>query len=241
MERIRDNKKNFIIALAMMLVVLIGGVMAYFTSTDSVKNTFAVGEVKIDLAEPNWVAPTNITPNQAIIKDPQIKNIGVNDAYVFLKVTVPKATVETAAQDGTVATAAVHQLFQLNNASKKAAVWSETDTINSAWVQVGERTSTDDAYVYVFAYGSAQACTKLSKDATTAALFDSVTFINATEGQELESESLDIDIEAFGIQVDNINGNGTNGKVTPADVWAILAKQTPETANGEYDANYSAE
>ena len=239
MERIRDNKKNFIIALAMMLVVLIGGVMAYFTSTDSATNTFAVGEVKIDLDEPNWVEPENITPNQAIIKDPQITNIGVNDAYVFLKVTVPKATVETAAQDGTVAAAAVHQLFQLNNASKKAAVWSETDTINSTWVQVGERTSTDDAYVYVFAYGTKQACTKLAKDATTAALFDSVTFINATEGQGLENGSFDINIEAFGIQTDNINGNGTNGKVAPADVWAVLSKQTPATANGEYDGNYS--
>lgn len=241
MEKIRNNKKNFIIALAMMLVVLIGGVMAYFTSTDSVKNTFAVGKVKIDLAEPNWVAPTNITPNQAIIKDPQIKNIGANDAYVFLKVTVPKASVSTVAQDGTVSEAAVHQLLQLNNVTNKNAVWSGTDSINSTWVQVGEKTTTDDAYVYVFAYGSAQACTKLAKDATTSNLFDSVTFINAAEGQSLEGKSLDINIEAFGIQTDNISGNGANGKTAPADVWAILSKQTPATANGEYDANYSVE
>lgn len=232
-SKIRTNKKNFIIALAMMLVVVIGGAMAYFTATDEATNTFTVGEVKIQLEEPGWTAPTNITPNQTISKDPQVKNTGKNDAYVFLKVTVPKATVATTSQDGTVATAAAQQLFQLNNSTNKAAVWSGADTINSTWVQVGEKTSTDDGYVYVFAYGSAQACTKLAKDASTSKLFDSVTFVNATEGQSLEGESLNIKIEAFAIQTDNV---GANGKTAPADVYAILSKQTPANAIGDYDA-----
>lgn len=227
MEKVKDNKKNFIITLAMMFVVVVGGVMAYFTSTDEATNTFTVGEVKIEVNEPNWVAPTAITPNMTIVKDPQIKNIGTNDSYVFLKVTVPKATLETVSQDGTVATAAVHQLFQLNNSSNKTAVWSGTDTINSTWVQVGQKETTDDAYVYVFAYGTNDACTKLAKDASTSNLFDSVTFINATDGQDLEGESFDISVEAYGIQTDNIAANGTNGKVKPADVWAVLSKQTP--------------
>ena len=227
MEKVKNNKKNLIIALAMMLVVVVGGVMAYFTSTDEATNTFTVGEVKIEVNEPNWTAPTAITPNMTIVKDPQIKNIGTNDSYVFLKVTVPKATLKTVAQDGTVATAAVHQLFQLNNSSNKTAVWSGTDTINSTWVQVGQKETTDDAYVYVFAYGTSEACTKLAKDASTSNLFDSVTFVNATDGQELEGESYDISVEAYGIQTDNIAANGANGKVKPADVWAVLSKQTP--------------
>ncbi|WP_291236988.1 TasA family protein, partial [Frisingicoccus sp.] len=76
--------------------VSIGGIMAYFTDGDTATNTFTVGKISLDLQEPSWVPPTNITPGQEIAKDPQIKNDGNNEEFVFLKVTVPYANVVTA-------------------------------------------------------------------------------------------------------------------------------------------------
>mgnify|MGYP004643770801 CR=1 FL=1 len=47
------KKKLTAIALvvALLAVAVIGGTLAYFTDTDSAKNTFTVGNVKIDLIE----------------------------------------------------------------------------------------------------------------------------------------------------------------------------------------------
>ena len=55
-----------IAATAMIGVLAIGGISAYFTDGDTATNTFTVGKVSIDLQEPNWNPPKDITPNQEI-------------------------------------------------------------------------------------------------------------------------------------------------------------------------------
>ena len=48
------KKKTILVAaIAVMLVaaLVVGGTLAYFTDTDAAKNTFTVGNVKIDLIE----------------------------------------------------------------------------------------------------------------------------------------------------------------------------------------------
>lgn len=62
-----------------------------------------MGKVSIDLEEPGFdqEEQTKIEPGKEVKKDPQIKNTGVNDAFVYLEVAVPMADVETAAEDGT--------------------------------------------------------------------------------------------------------------------------------------------
>ena len=56
-------------------------------------NQFTVGKVSIDLDEPGFKPEeqTKIEPGKEIKKDPQIKNTGVNDAFVYLEVSVPTA------------------------------------------------------------------------------------------------------------------------------------------------------
>ena len=44
---------------------------------------------------------TKIEPGKDVKKDPQIKNTGVNDAFVYLEVSIPMAEVEAASEDGT--------------------------------------------------------------------------------------------------------------------------------------------
>lgn len=195
-------------------VMLIGGAMAYFTDTDTATNEFTVGKVSIDLKEPGWTPPTDITPNQEITKDPQITNDGKNSAYVFLQVKVPKKSVITANEDGTKNTSAAEkELF--------------TYQVKSGWTEINnaaEETIGGQKYnVHTYVWGSADACTALDKTATTGSLFDSIKFINVIEGEGLEETQLDVIVDAYGIQTTDINGD----KTAPLDVWAVLHKQTP--------------
>ena len=84
------KKKIFTIALVVALaaILIVGGTMAFFTDTKTKDNTFTIGDVSIDLLEPNW-DPTNTDnkyPGQTLAKDPQVKNDGTNDAFVRIKV-----------------------------------------------------------------------------------------------------------------------------------------------------------
>lgn len=210
------NKRNMIIVAVICMVMAIGGISAYFTATDSATNSWTVGKVTIEGSEPEYdkvpEERENITPNKEMTKDPQITNTGINDAYVFIRVTVPKATVKTAAQNGTVQAAASKELF--------------TYTVNSGWYQVSKTEGTD-SNVYVYAYASSTACTALKANATTPSLFknNKITFINIVEGQ-LEEKTLEMPVEFFGIQTSDLNDKEDGiDKVSPSAVWNILINQ----------------
>lgn len=239
----KRNLKIAATACAMAGVLAVGGIMAYFTDGDTATNTFTVGKVSIDLQEPNWDPDdvTEITPEQDIQKDPQIKNDGINDAYVFIEVTVPTKNVVTANDDGSKNTAADTELFS----------WD----VNPGWVQVGnvkENTEKDDdgndvcvSHTYLYAYGTETAMTALpatdvdgteEKENITATLFDYVRFANVVEDQNLEGTDLSIVVNAYAIQTTDINDGDTTidsddiaGKVAPDAVWEVLSEQAPST------------
>lgn len=79
-----------IIALAATAVV--GGTLAWFTDEADARNTFTVGNVDIELTEPNWDstgaedAPA-VYPGEALAKDPTVENIGANPCFVRVEVT----------------------------------------------------------------------------------------------------------------------------------------------------------
>ena len=80
------------IALAAVITALAaGGTAAYLTDFETATNSFTVGKVDIDLDEPNWKTEdnTDLVPTQVIRKDPYVANKGVNEAFVYLEVSVP--------------------------------------------------------------------------------------------------------------------------------------------------------
>lgn len=92
------NAKKKILAVALaasMAVLAVGGSsLAYFTDTDSADNVFTVGNIKIDLTEPNWEAEgkeeaKDMYPGEPVAKDPTVTNTGANPAVVRIKVTLP--------------------------------------------------------------------------------------------------------------------------------------------------------
>lgn len=82
------NKKiiAMLILLVLSMILLMSGMYAYFTDAETKTNEFTVGRISIELQEPNWNPPIHIVPNQTMNKDPQIKNNGRNNAFVFLEV-----------------------------------------------------------------------------------------------------------------------------------------------------------
>lgn len=190
------GKKAAVAAMAICAVMAVGGAVAYFTDVDSAKNKIEIGNVHIDLDEPLWDSTPDtdsdgipdtadkIVPGQTIPKDPRITNTGKNDAYVYLTVSVPKANVFTANIDGT-----------LKNNGKASITQLFNYAVNDGWKLMSTDTSAADKNVYVYGYEKS-----IKAGDVTSTLFDSVTFVNVIEGQGLEDNVLDIDIDASAIQ-----------------------------------------
>lgn len=98
------KKKLTAIALvvALLAVAVIGGTLAYFTDADSAKNTFTVGNVKIDLIEQEkteqglanfeqdkLLVPGKSNDGNAVSKIVTVKNTGKNDAWVWVDLKIP--------------------------------------------------------------------------------------------------------------------------------------------------------
>lgn len=199
-----NKKKTILTAVVLLAILVIGGLLAYFTDvTEEKTNTFTLGNVKITLTEPNWDAASdpgaNIAPNKQVAKDPTITNTGTNDALVFMKVVVPYATVKKVGDT----TATAQELY--------------TYTKNSGWVEVGtaEIDNTNHTITHVFAYGTASTMTPLSKN-STAKLFDNVTLINVENTSALSGITLDIKVKAYAIQKETLETS------TPSVVWDIV-------------------
>ena len=115
-----NRAKLRMLAISLASVTAVAGVSAYFTSSDSVTNTFAAAKLQIKLIEPKWRDDPTIVPEQVIEKNPQITNTDETAAYVFMQVTVPAATVTVEYPGDDAATP---------DTEKKGSVISSTETV----------------------------------------------------------------------------------------------------------------
>ena len=198
------GRKNLIIAGALIALMAIGSIFAYFVDRDQVTNHFTVGDIEISVSEPNWNPSdgADITPNKVVKKDPKITNDGANDAFVFMSVKVPKANVKTANADGTLNAAANQDLF--------------TYSVNTGWKLIKTNASTDSTE-YIYAYAGDK-MTALKPGETTATIFDTVKFINIVE-EQLDGQSLDIQVNTMGIQTADL------GTESPLEIYNIIMNQ----------------
>lgn len=221
----KNTLKAGILASAMAGCLLIGGISAYFTDTDSATNTFTVGRVEIDLEEPSWNPPEEITPKQEFPKDPQVTNTGINDAYIFLEVTVPYAEIVTVNDSG------------MRNEKKNTELFEYE--LKDGWKELEDRKIVDEntkTVRHLYAYCKDEMMTAVKKGETTTSLFDYIRFANIIEDEGLEGASLDVLVKAYGIQTKNLkdgnnrpNGNNEDGVITPEEVWAVLAPEATAT------------
>lgn len=161
----KRNMEKILLLAGVLGLASIGGVSAYLTDFDSAQNQFTVGKVDIELDEPNWTPEeyTKIEPGKEIDKDPQITNTGVNDAFVYLEISVPMADVMAADTDGSRQEQKLQELFSYE--------------IKESWTRLKSEAA-ENSMVYVYAYNEI-----LKPEETTETLFDTVKFLNIIEGQ----------------------------------------------------------
>ena len=228
-----DKRKLTLLTLALVCVLGVSGILAYFTDGDTVTNEFTVGSISLDLTETDWVdgSGDDITPLKTVLKNPAIYNDGINDEFVFIEISVPYDTFKTAKADGTLETqtAVSQDLFVLNGLQENL------DT--KVWTQVGDSVIFKDAegnqfQKYVYAYtNKTSKMAALNPSKATAELFTSITMKNVVEDQILDARNAEIIINAYGIQTNNLGGaigDTTNsGTTDPAEVWSIIVNANP--------------
>ena len=88
--------KKKILSICLVAVIaamaIAGASLAYFTAEDSAENAFTVGNVAIDLTEPNWdetgkVEAEDVYPGEPLAKDPTVTNTGKNPCFVRISVS----------------------------------------------------------------------------------------------------------------------------------------------------------
>ena len=212
----KTKTRKAFISIALVLALAITGALAFLTARDSAENKFTVGNVDIDLTEPNWDenAAKNIVSGQVIAKDPTITNTGRNDAYVYMMVEIPKAIetdiVSTDESGNEVTTTeANYPLFSF--------------AANEGWTLIDSQVGTDiDAYDY-YVYGYNTALTP----GNAATLFDEVAFANVTSdfvdtyAGENDDLSLDINVTGYAIQSDYYNNEATDATTA----WTLYINQ----------------
>jgi len=92
-EKIMSKKKVAVILASTVLIasLVIGGTLAYLTSSDEVTNTFTMGDVEISLTESDWVPADNpgdgMLPGDTVDKNPTVTELK-GDSYMRIKMTI---------------------------------------------------------------------------------------------------------------------------------------------------------
>lgn len=243
------------------------GTIAYLTDQTEATNHFTFGDVKVDTLEPAWDLTDDdgdgipdmaedIVPNQQIAKSVQAENVGINDALVFVKITVPVENVTRVADNGT---AERHGPGRALDRKKQEVFYfqNENDVINTednhfnpGWVNLPEeeigysgaggansylslkttKNYTGDVRTYVFGYNK-----RITKGEKTTTLFDKVQVKNIIENEVAPGAVKDIKVETYSIQADNIvNAQGaidTTGTIshdTLKEIYDIYVTQNPD-------------
>lgn len=249
-------KKAITITLALVLVLasLGVGIGAYFTDTDKKSDTYTIGQIEVEaIGADDLYQASALTPNEEWTFTRSVKNVGINDAYVFMAITVPTEEIYVHDLDGvhTKNDAALTQLFTYGT--------NGVTGIDNSWAPVtaglfgdysiealegaidnrsGDygaiRANNTITYVYAYVNGSGM-LERLAADAETSALFDTMKFVNASDTvaqYNIENTVGKVTTQIFAIQADNVleteymTGNNTDGSEVVNSVWAVLNTST---------------
>ncbi len=237
-KRIPTKLLHIAAAVSAAVLLAVGGITAYLTDLDVQRNVITLGSVKAELDEGNYTDEQTVVPGQIIEKAPKLTNTGKNDAYVFLRIEVPKAEVTLLYEEDTTdsdnkqhkageirLSKSRQQIFRLltDGAADSTAVISadadkgvsityhgKTDT-DDGWVLLTNECvfSDNDKDVYVFGYSK-----KLSPDSPndeTKPLFDSVQLKSIIDHELNDTDlmkEMQITVQGYAIQDRNLHIDG---------------------------------
>ena len=188
-----NKKKSIVLASMLALILLIGGIIAYFTDVDSRENVFTLKDDDVDIEIDETWDPDDgedLHPGAVVTKEPSVKNkSSEKPVYAFVEVVIP-----CYATNGTTVDA---ELF--------------TFTANSGWTLINTPTidATSKTKTYVYAYGTNSSMTEIPANGTTSnPVFSQVTVApTLTKTQKDTVSTTNIIVNAYGIQTDNLESN----------------------------------
>lgn len=205
---------------ALLVCVTVGATVAYLTSTDTVKNTFTVGNVQIKLDEAKANLDGTLTdngttrvdantykllPGHTYSKDPMVTVLdGSESCYVKMTVTFSKAPELDAIFD------ALNDGKEEDEKIQLTSIFNGYDSTN--WTYKGNTEDTDaKTRTYEFWYKAAVDAS--DGDVALDALFDSITVPGSITNEQLATiDDMTITVNAYAIQADGFDD--------AADAWA---------------------
>ena len=199
----KKTRKILLMAACAVLLVCIsvGATVAYLTSTDSVTNTFTVGNIQIKLDEAKANPDGSLVPNVDRVKansykllpghtynkDPMVTVLsGSESAYIKMTVTFSNAS-------------ALDAIFAPDGANL-TTIFNGYDSSN--WTYKGNtKDSEKNTRTYEFWYKEAVGAP--TADVELDALFDSITVPGSITNEQLKTiEGMTITVNAYAIQAD---------------------------------------
>jgi len=180
------------LAVGVIVVMTCPEILANLTEQDINLDTFTVGKVNIKLEEEQGDRDTQANIMK-IAKNPKVTNTGENDAFVYLKVRVPKV------------------ILKKDDLSTSPLF---TYQVNTGWTELKEKVYEEPSYVerlYYYSEGDG----KLISSSQTTALFEEVKVADITDDtkyisddgseEKLEDEiALNMEVKAYAIETDNL-------------------------------------
>lgn len=234
---IKPRKKYFksivVLASAAALVV-VGSVMAYFSSTDQTTNKFTGSRFDIFLMETRWDAEKakGVLPGDELEKNPQVINKEHTDGYIYLRVTVPCDVQMVDNDNGTPKANALENVPMykfVTTAGTSDTTFSPAQAVNDNWTLVQVTGSQNgytyfdeenDKYIYVYAYTDGANLNPLHQNEITNPLFDKLKLWNFNESYDPD-ENHGVRVEALGIQTD-LPGHDAGDIV---EIWQLLESE----------------
>ena len=249
----KNKKLKRFISVGLILCILASiGIGAYLTSTDVNSDIYTVGNVSAEIIAKGDMELDNVgalLPGTKHIYERAAKNTGINDAYVFMSLTIPYEMVGASSNDGTQIGERTRQLFIPG--VQDGYIGSEWKIVDVGYIDQykiennGQYCGEHDAYsavvgdtitfIYGFIGDNADGTLKVLKSGeTTSNLVETMELTNLYSAGKIDGE---ISTRLYAIQDKYVNGglNDANG------VWAVINKaicgEVQETSTLTYSIN----
>lgn len=171
------------VVICMLAVAAIGGTLAYFTDNETATNVFTMGKVDIELTETEWVAPDAVYPGIAYEKNPVVKNVGDDSAWIRVDVTLSDAAAFVTA-------AGKYQITDLS------VIFDEHDETKWTWAEIVQDAE-KDTLTYSYYYNDL-----LEAGESTDAIFTQVKIPGQFNNADMKAigENFTITIQAHAMQ-----------------------------------------
>ena len=250
--KMKNKTTKRIVAGCLLVGILASvGIGAYLTDTDTKSDMYTVGNVQAEIVANGDMEVANagyLLPGTTHVYERAATNTGINDAYVFMSITIPYETVGVADDDGTQLGEFVRQVFVPGYIG---AEWKLVDEgfigeyeIEANGQYCGEHDTHSVAlgntitYVYGYIGDNADGSLKaLASGETTANLVETMKLTNLYNIANVDGE---VSTKLYAIQSNHVNGgltdvNGVWAVINTALVGEVLSDGEEELDKTTYD------